>query len=79
MMILIRCYYLVLFTHTCKFKVALSRRRVTDIIAVGAGVFLRHSTFQTLDDFFFRGTFHNMFQTRHTCTYSCIGTSGNFE
>ena len=27
-------------------------------------------------DFFFRGTFHNMFQTQHTCTYSCIGTSG---
>ena len=25
---------------------------------------------------FFRGTFHNMFQTLHTCTYSCIGTSG---
>ena len=26
--------------------------------------------------FFFRGTFHNMFQTRRTCTYDCIGTSG---
>ena len=25
--------------------------------------------------FFFRGTFHNMLQTWHTCTYSCIGTS----
>ena len=25
---------------------------------------------------FFRGTFHIMFKTRHTCTYSCIGTSG---
>ena len=25
---------------------------------------------------YFRGTFHNMFKTRHTCTYSCIGTSG---
>ena len=26
--------------------------------------------------FSFRGIFHSMFQTRHTCTYSCIGTSG---
>ena len=25
--------------------------------------------------FFSRGTFHNMFQTRHTCTYGSIGTS----
>ena len=26
--------------------------------------------------FFFRSTVHNMFQTRHNCTYDCIGTSG---
>ena len=24
---------------------------------------------------FFHGTFHYKFQTQHTCTYSCIGTS----
>ena len=26
--------------------------------------------------FFICGFFYNMFKTRHTCTYSCIGTSG---